>query len=103
MKNVLPGCGIGHIPDLSTVKRGKRETSFIYCLKKNPGIFPALGKLKQEHLEFKPGLEYIARLCLKKKKKRKTEINTLFPPPTVLCNENNTYILMMEYVFLDKH
>jgi hypothetical protein len=37
-------------------------------------VIPVLGRLRQESLKFKDILGYIARLCLKKKRKSKKEM-----------------------------
>jgi hypothetical protein len=37
-------------------------------------IIPALGKLRQEDLKFEACLSYIARPCLKMKKKKRTQV-----------------------------
>jgi hypothetical protein len=41
-------------------------------------VIPALGRLRQEDYEFKASLDYIARTCLKRPKKKKNSFVTLF-------------------------
>jgi hypothetical protein len=36
-------------------------------------VIPALGRLRQDHLEFEASLSYIVRPCLKNTKKKKIE------------------------------
>jgi hypothetical protein len=52
-------------------------------------VISALGKARQEDLEFEASVNFIARLCLKKKKRRVRKVNIMETFCTHVCKWKN--------------